>query len=50
MDQGSMDPLSWNGSMDTFFQIMRNEQKQKECKNKIKKTTTTNNAQLISNN
>ena len=50
MDQGSMDPLSWTGSMDTFFKIMRNEQKQKECKNKIKKKTTTNNAQLISNN
>ena len=27
MDQGSMDPLSWTGSMDTFFKIMRNEQK-----------------------
>ena len=36
MDQSSMDPLSWTGSMDTFFKIMRNEQKQKECTNKIK--------------
>ena len=48
-----MDPLSWTGSTDTFFKIIRNEQKQKEYKNKIKiiiKTTTTNNAQLISNN
>ena len=48
-----MDPLSWTGSMDTFFKIIRNEQKQKEYKNKIKKIikkTTTNNAQLISNN
>ena len=45
---GSMDPLSWTGFMDSFFLIMRNEQKQKKCKNKIKTTTTTNNARLIS--
>ena len=38
---GSMDPLSWTGFMDGFFWIMRNEQKQKKCKNKIKITTTT---------
>ena len=34
---GSMDPLLWTGSMDRFFLIMRNEQKQDECKNKVKK-------------
>ena len=61
MDQGSMaphfgpgpyGPPSYGaGSWTAFFKIMRNEQKQKKCKNKMKKTkaTTTNNARLISN-
>ena len=59
MDQGSplwtrsMDLLSWTGFVDSLFLIMRNEQKEKKCKNKIKTTTTTtttttNNARLIS--
>ena len=34
MDQGSMDPLSWTGFVNSFVLIMRNEQKQKKCQNK----------------